>query len=200
MKKDHTTEEKIKEVARNMFIQKGYASTTTRDIATEAGTNLALVNYYFRSKEKLFNLIMRESLMEFFATVKHILNDPNTQLDQKVSRLSEHYINQLGENPDIPLFILSEIRSNPQIFLNDFFQGVLLKDMIVFRQLREHLKDIDSRLHPVHLLMNLMGMILFPFIVKPIISQVTHLKDDEFDTLMEERKELIPMWFNHMIS
>ena len=57
MKKDISTEEKIKEAARKIFHKKGYAGTRTRDIAEEAGINLALLNYYYRSKEKLFELI-----------------------------------------------------------------------------------------------------------------------------------------------
>ncbi len=57
-----STEEKIKEAARRVFTQKGYAATRTRDIAEESGLNLALINYYFRSKEKLFDIIMLEHL------------------------------------------------------------------------------------------------------------------------------------------
>ena len=45
---DLSTEEKIKEAAQKVFIKKGYAATRTRDIADEAGINLALLNYYFR--------------------------------------------------------------------------------------------------------------------------------------------------------
>jgi len=59
-KLDESTEEKIKEAARIVFTQKGYASAKVRDIAKEADINLSLVNYYFRSKEKLFQLCMAE--------------------------------------------------------------------------------------------------------------------------------------------
>jgi AcrR family transcriptional regulator len=55
---DTTTEAKIKAAARVVFHKKGFAATRTRDIAEEAGINLALLNYYFRSKEKLFDIIM----------------------------------------------------------------------------------------------------------------------------------------------
>ena len=52
--KDLSTEQKIKNAARKVFTEKGYAATRTRDIAEAAGINLALLNYYFRSKQKLF--------------------------------------------------------------------------------------------------------------------------------------------------
>ena len=66
LKTDLSTEEKIKAAARKVFTQKGYSATRTRDIAEEAGLNLALLNYYFRSKEKLFELIMAEKMQQFF--------------------------------------------------------------------------------------------------------------------------------------
>ena len=59
---DPSTEEKIKIAARSVFHKKGYAATRTRDIAEEAGINLALLNYYFRSKEKLIDIIMTETM------------------------------------------------------------------------------------------------------------------------------------------
>ena len=61
-----STEEKFKEAARVVFTRKGYAATKTRDIAEEAGLNLALLNYYFRSKEKLFEIIMLEKITQLF--------------------------------------------------------------------------------------------------------------------------------------
>ena len=62
---DTSTEEKIKEAARTVFHKKGFAATRTRDIAEEADINLALLNYYFRSKAKLFEIIMVETLQMF---------------------------------------------------------------------------------------------------------------------------------------
>ena len=62
---DLSTEEKIKNSARAVFHRKGFAAARTRDIAQEAGINLALLNYYFRSKEKLFNIVMLEAFQSF---------------------------------------------------------------------------------------------------------------------------------------
>ena len=57
--KEISTEEKILEAASKVFTEKGFAGTRTRDIAEHAGINLALLNYYFRSKEKLFEQVMK---------------------------------------------------------------------------------------------------------------------------------------------
>jgi AcrR family transcriptional regulator len=54
---DKSTEEKIKQAARDLFQEKGFSATKTRDIAERSGINLALLNYYFRSKSKLFDFL-----------------------------------------------------------------------------------------------------------------------------------------------
>src|ERR1700712_7216 len=95
--KNTSTEEKIKEAARRVFTRKGYDATRTRDIAEESGYNLALINYYFRSKEKLFDLIMVEHLQFFIHSIKGILDDRETTLKEKVRILVGHYIDMLIE-------------------------------------------------------------------------------------------------------
>ena len=69
---DSTTEAKIKAAAEKVFMEKGFSATRTRDIAEEAGMNLSLLNYYFRSKENLYNIIMMEKLKVFFDIIENI--------------------------------------------------------------------------------------------------------------------------------
>src|SRR3546814_19667798 len=111
-----STEEKIKEAARKVFTRKGYAAARTRDIAEEAGINLALLNYYFRSKEKLFHQVMIERMQELFGVLIPVMNDPSTALETKLRLITENYIATIGCNPDLPLFVLIEIRTNPGAF------------------------------------------------------------------------------------
>ena len=71
-----TTEEKIRQAATKVFLEKGFDGTTTRDIAAEAGINLALLNYYFRSKQKLFDSVFEEMIQLFFEGVGTVLSQP----------------------------------------------------------------------------------------------------------------------------
>src|SRR5690242_1058712 len=111
---DLSTEEKIKEAARKVFTRKGYAATRTRDIAEEAGINLALLNYYFRSKEKLFNQVMMEKVQQLFGVLLPVLNDPSTRLEVKIERIVSNYIDMLLKNPDLPIFVLSELKGQAE--------------------------------------------------------------------------------------
>src|SRR5438128_2529777 len=92
---DASTEEKLKEAARIVFTRKGYAATKVRDIAAEANINLALVNYYFRSKEKLFQLIMDETIEKLFEKIQKIINNESSTIIQKVEEVADHYISLL---------------------------------------------------------------------------------------------------------
>src|ERR1700740_1080562 len=109
-KEEISAEEKIKAAARKLFTEKGFDAVKTRDIAAEAGINLALLNYYFRSKEKLFDKIMQENMKSFMQGLEGILNDEHTGLEEKITLLVEYYLDMLIRNPDIPLFILSHAR------------------------------------------------------------------------------------------
>lgn len=183
---DTSTEEKIIEAARKVFLEKGYAATRTRDIAEEAGINLALLNYYFRSKEKLFQLVMVEKLQQLFIVVLPIVNNDELTLEQKLETLAENYIDLLIDNSDLPIFILSEIRANPERFKDRLQVQHILRNSSFVSQIREKRPDVE----PVHFIVSLLGMIIFPFIAKPILFSDTK----RFNALMEERKTLVVKW------
>jgi AcrR family transcriptional regulator len=193
---DISTEEKIREAARKVFTKKGYAATRTRDIAEEAGLNLALLNYYFRSKEKLFAEVMTEKVQQLFGVIAPIINDPSTQLNTKIVRLAESYIDMLSQHPDLPIFVLSELRNNPVQFTSKMQIGPLIKDSILIRQLIEKRPAIN----PLHFITNILGMAIFPFIAQPIFLSTAIMDARQFKVLMTERKTLIPVWVNGMLE
>lgn len=190
------TEEKIKSAARKVFLEKGYAGARTRDIAEEAGINLALLNYYFRSKEKLFDLVMMENMQQFLMGLKDVLNDRTISLDGKIKGIVSNYINLLKSNPDLPLFILSEIRANPAKFASQLKMREIIFHSHFFVQLKE---AIPANVSPMHFIFNLLGLTVFPFIGSPLLKVAGELNDTAFNQLMEERKELIPQWIGQMI-
>ena len=107
--KEASTEEKIKEAARRVFTEKGYSGTRTRDIAQEAGINLALLNYYFRSKQKLFEEIMLEKVIKLFGGLSTVFYNSDSSLEEKLDEVAELYIDMLLKNPLLPTFVLSEL-------------------------------------------------------------------------------------------
>lgn len=199
--KDPTTEEKIKEAARKVFQKKGYAGTRTRDIADEAGVNLALLNYYYRSKEKLFDLIMGETMHLFFQSMKGLINNENTTLEEKLQELTNRYIDLLSSQPELPIFILNEIQMNPKGLTERMGLQQVVIGSFILKQFRNDLgnKDIpDSAI--IQMIVNVIGIIVFPFIGKPLLKEIFNLSDDQFQWMMNERRKMIPIWVQTMFA
>lgn len=191
-----STEEKFKEAARIVFTRKGYAATKTRDIAEQAGLNLALLNYYFRSKEKLFEIIMHEKIMQLFSVLAPVINDTSTSLDEKIDKIAVTYITMLLQNPDLPIFVLSEIRNNPERFGKSVQVDTMVMNSHFIKQLAEKKKDV----HPIQLLISFLGMLVFPFIARPVFQATGIVTDELFKNLMEQRKVLTATWMKMIVE
>jgi AcrR family transcriptional regulator len=197
---DLSTEEKIKKAALKLFTKKGFASTRTRDISEEAGINLALLNYYYRSKEKLFELVMTEILQNFFKGITMILNNEETSLEQKVSIFVENYSTLLKQQPDLPLFIFHELRLDPQRLATKMGVNILFKSYF-FKQLSLEMdKKRIARIHPLHYVINMIAMCVFPFIAAPLLRHIAGMDPKEFETLIEERQKLVPKWMKSIME
>ncbi len=193
---DPSTEEKIKAAARKVFTKNGFAATRTRDIAEEAGINLALLNYYFRSKEKLFDLVMLENVQQFLSAIKPVLFNEQSSLREKIEVLVENYINMLKQHPHLPLFILSEMKASPEKLAANMGVKHIIIESVFFKQIME---ATNGKFNPIHLLVNTLSLSVFPFAASPLLKAVTDLNQEDFNQLMEERKRLIPIWVMGML-
>lgn len=199
--KDNSTEEKIKAAARKVFHQKGYAGTRTRDIAEEAGMNLALLNYYFKSKDKLFQIIMFETLYGFMSQLAFALNDDQTSIEQKAEIITAKYIDFILEEPEVPLFIMNEMRTQGEDLFEKFPAAQIIMQSAFIRQYREAVEQGKiTEPNPLHFIMNLLGMVVFPFIARPLMKRMGNLRDKEYEQLMQDRKKKIPHWIKIIMN
>ncbi len=188
------TELKIVEAARNVFHRRGFHGARTQDIAKEAGINKAMLHYYFRTKDQLFEAVFREAVIKIFPHILKILNG-DEPLEEKITRFIHDYIDLLSAHPYLPGFILHEITSNPeglkklltsefhfapQKFLGQFQQGVAEGRYIPMA--------------PHQFLISLLGVCVFPFVAKPIIQIGFNIRDDEFRNFIEQRKSQAAMF------
>jgi len=187
--------------ARTVFHQKGFAATRTRDIAKEANIQLALLNYHFTSKEKLFELIMLETLTQFFQGMGAVFNDETTSLGTKVQMVAEKYIDLILAEPEIPLFIISEVRNHGAEILKKLpVAGTILQSVLIKQYKEAAKKNKLMEPNPLHFLMNLLGLIVFPFVNSTMLKKVGNLRDAQFEKLMNDRKKLIPVWIKAMFK
>ena len=198
--KDISTEERIKAAARKVFHQKGFAGTRTRDIAEEAGINHAMLNYYFRSKEKLFGIVMMETMAQFFKGVNLMLNDESTSLDEKIDLIVSNYVDLLLKEPELPTFILNEVRPNPQAFVEQNPIKEALTHSVLTRQYAEAVARGEvTEPNLMQAILNVIGLVIFPFIAKPILTSIINIPEEQYKALMLQRKTLIPQWIKGIL-
>ena len=194
------SEERIKAAARKVFHQKGYAGTRTRDIAEEAGINHAMVNYYFRSKEKLFQIVMIETMTYFFQGISAILNEETTSLEQKIEQVVAKYIDLLLEEPELPNFVFNEVRTNPEPFIENSPIYKALQNSVLARQYAEAVARGEvSEPNLLQMVLNVISLVIFPFIAQPIFTALSRTDKEAYKALMLERKKLIPQWIKAML-
>ena len=189
-KKD-STEDKILEAATNVFVSKGMEGARMQEIADKAGINKALLHYYFRSKEHLFEAIFAEIIKFAFPKITQIVQS-DEPIVTKIEQVIDAYIDLLIKHPFIPGFVIKELNRDP----SGLFKTVMkfgLNPQVVFDQIQLAMDRGEIiQMQPGHLAANIISMCIFPFAARPIISFVL-FKDDQkaLETFYAERAEVI---------
>ena len=189
MKEEQSTEQKILEAAKQVFMEKGLDGARMQDIADRAGINKALLHYYFRSKDKLFDVIFMEEARKFLPRIADIMLS-EIDLFEKIERFVNGYIDMLLQNPLLPIFIINEVNRNA---------GEMVKKMWGTQRppvdkIDEHLAKLTKKgvIKPVkaeQLMLNMVSLCVFPFIARPMAQWVFKKNDKEYIQMMELRKK-----------
>jgi len=187
------TEKLILEAARKVFIRKGLDGARMQEIADEAGINKALLHYYFRSKDKLFKMVFREAMAKFFPSMLAILNSEALSIEKKFENFIEYYFTTIRNNPFIPGFVINELNKNPDQII-DFFEDSGI-DILKVSSIVKNIVAKETGLsisQARHLVVNVIGLSLFPFLARPIIeSAIFESQHDDFEVFLDERKAVI---------
>jgi TetR/AcrR family transcriptional regulator len=186
------TEEKILTAATRVFQRQGYSGARMDKLAKEAGVNKALLNYYYRSKEKLFQKVFELSMKTFIQKLSQLLQS-DLPLDMKIYKAVDLYTRMLLENPELPLFIISEIREFP-LHVENMLQPMMEKSLVVLeKQLEEaHQAGQIKRTTVYTFMMNLLGLTVFPFVVAPLALRLFGMDAAAFKERIIERKKQLP--------
>lgn len=186
--KDQNTEQKILAAAKQVFLEKGMDGARMQDIADRAGMNKALLHYYFRNKEKLFEMVFMEQAAQFLPRVGNIMMS-DAPLFSKIEQFVDVYITKLTENPYLPLFVLNELNRQPESFILKIWGEKRPPVQQFAMQVMEEVKKGNIKpIEPPHLIVNMVSMCIFPFVAKPMIKWVTQMDDEAFKQFIEKRK------------
>ena len=188
--KDRGTEEKILDAARKVFVRDGMMGARMQDIADEAGINKALLHYYFRNKELLFEKIFLDAAQHIFPRMNAVFQS-EVPLFQKIESFVDAYITVVMENPYLPIFVLNEINRDPDRFLKKLWPNHSKPNPApLLKQIQEEvaagrIKPID----PASLVVNMISLVVFPFVGRPMIQHMIGMDKKQFAAFMQHRKQ-----------
>ncbi|MEX0907271.1 MAG: helix-turn-helix domain-containing protein [Gemmatimonadota bacterium] len=200
---DRDTEQRIIEAAHAVFIRRGTAGARTQDIAEEAGVNKALIHYYFRSKERLAEVVFQRAGLRLLPPLFAILGS-DAELEEKVERAIEHYLTGLLEAPYLPGYLLSEMNHHPER-LPRLVEGVtgapaagFANRVLAGLAAQIHERVESGAMRPItaeQFVMNLVSLCLFPFAARPLFTLAFDWSGDDFHACIAERRRDLSGFF-----
>ncbi len=197
--RNNLTRKKILKAAYEVFLQKGYNGARMQEIAEKAGVNKALLHYYFRTKEELYNEVSRIALSNFLPKAARVL-EQDLDLFEKIRVFTSVYIDFLLENSFITLFVINESYKQDSIVL-ELYREVVGKNMHKFISVLQDQIDqlaeegIIRPISALHLLVNMISMCAMPVVAAPLLREI-QFKDneDKFHQFIQQRKQLVPQF------
>lgn len=189
MKYRKDTSAKILESALVEFEEKGYDGARMQSIADKAGINKALLHYYYKNKDALFQIILKKIINSFLPKLANSFSE-DIDIFTGLENFIHIYIEFLIKHPGIPGFITHEINNNPNQIL-DLFRSSGLNLEPIKKKIRNAVKNgLIEDITPEQLIVNVISLSVFPFIAKPIITGIV-LNNDKiaYREMMEARKK-----------
>jgi len=190
------TEVKILVSAKKVFYQKGLKGARMQEIADDAGVNKAMLHYYFRSKEKLFDKVFEESVQSVTPVLMNVFLE-DSDLNTKIAHLVEMLIDLFMNEPYLSNFIVNELSQNPEkLFLNvlDLEDGLIGKVIpLINQQLQVEIEkgNINSEIRSAELIVNIMSLCLFPIMSQTVLQKTLGIDDERMIRFMNKRKQTV---------
>jgi TetR/AcrR family transcriptional regulator len=181
-------EEKLLQAAERVFIEKGYDGARTTEIAAEAGVTHAMLHYYFRTKENLFQKVLAQKLQFFQELLSTFASDPSLKLEDKLQKIVEAQFDLMRENPGLPRFMANEViaKEGRRSMVADNVESIM-KSILMPVQ-----KDLDARgcdVGAYDLAIDIISLNSFVFIAYPLSGQIGATILGSEDAFFERRKK-----------
>lgn len=194
---DPASRDGILAAAHTVFMRRGTSGARMQEIAREAGVNKALLHYYFGTKQALADAVFRTAASNLLPTVFEVVGS-TLPLEEKIELIVARYIGFLRARPYLPGYLISELHADPE-------RAALLLPRpsgAALAALQEQLDAgaRDGALRPIraeHFLINMVSMIIFPFLVRPMLDVIFGIGGDRFDAYLTERQQALPIFIRN---
>lgn len=189
---ENNAEQEILAQAERLFLERGFAMTSTVEIARAAGCNQALVHYYFRTKERLFERVFEEKIKLFASTFVAIDNSSDSFEERLKHRIEAHF-DILAANPKLPFLIINEITTNPKRIeaLKTKLRGFMFGFAKTFqKELNEQIELEKIRpISAIDLLISAVALNASTFLMLPILEHGFQMSGKQIENLVVHRRE-----------
>ena len=192
-KHQNNKEQAILAAAKEEFLDKGYDGARTTSIARAAGVTHAMLHYYFKTKEQLFERIFHETMGMLVEGILEVFTQTDKPFKERIAEALGIHFEVIRENPRLPLFMIREVASRPERFaiiknVISTFAGNLL--IALQRDIDQAVaKGEISHIDATTLLLDMISLNVFPFIVKPVFEAATGLDLNADSKFWELRKQ-----------
>jgi AcrR family transcriptional regulator len=189
---EQDTEKAILEAATRLFLDKGFAATSTTQIAKEAGCNQAMVHYYFRTKERLFEAVFANKFQGFVSNIMEISAE-DLPFEEKLRLKIESHFEMLMNNPKLPMLVAYELNTNPKR-LEKMKEKLGDLPSIVFDSFQTELdaeieKGNIRKMKVIDLLFTIVSLNIALFIAGPILKNFAGISDEYYEGFVKHRKK-----------
>lgn len=186
------TEKAIIEAATRLFLEKGFASTSTTEIAKEAGCNQAMVHYYFRTKDRLFEAVFADKFQGFVSSIMSI-SEEDLSFEEKLSQKIGAHFDMLMKNPKLPLLFAYELNTNPKRLEAIKEKLGNLPSMFFANFQLELDREIEEgrirKMKVIDLLFNIIALNIALFIIGPVLKEFSGISDEYYEGFIKHRKK-----------
>lgn len=195
-------ERSIINVARDMFIERGYAETNMRDIADRMGIKRTVLYYYFRTKDRLFQAVFGSIVQSIVPTLTETMTHKEMPIGQRLAIAVDTYYKVFAQDPCLPLFVMRELQRDTDHFLGVVRKVTVARDIPnIFTCLLEEMDEGRLRRIPMHeMLYTFYGMLLIPFLTKPLCAKVEMTYGLPFDKIIEQWKPVIVSQMENLLT
>jgi AcrR family transcriptional regulator len=198
---EQSTEEKILAAAEETFVKDGFEGARMQNIANKAGINKAMLHYYFRSKEMLFEKIFEMKSKFFFPAVKDMMLREEGTFTEKMEEFAQRYIEFLTRYPFIPFFVIRTVNSSgTQGFIEKLPFKAQLAESVVLSYQKDRERGLVGEIDPHQFLLSVIGMCVFPFLGKPILKVVFEMEDSNFESMMRSRIPELKLYIRKILT
>jgi len=187
------TRDRILAAAHRVFLRTGTAKARTQEIASEAGVNKALLHYYFGTKAALADAVFRHHVLSFMPRIFGILGDPELEIAGKVREIVREQIAFHRERPYLAGFLAAEFHAEPERMTAILAPVGTPPLGVLARQLEVAAKaGTMRRISVEQFVVTLIGAIILPFVLRPLITNLLSLHGERFDEFLDERITVLP--------